>query len=290
MYQNLLIVEDGRIFVDIAYRGCGSGCKYCYVSSAAEAQELASYEDLSQLVEYLRTYYHNDNQIFSFCPNTEPFKTQASTERVLFVLRGIQGCRCHIQISTKEYIDDTILNELDFLAKKSAIFINVSMPFLESHKIEPCASDIQRRVSNIERIQRYKFLKCGLYIKPCTKDAVSNIDRYITIIKNAKPDYVCIGVSFDKNTEIPCVTLHHEDKAVEIMATQKELVMELAARIRSSTQCSVVYSSICAIFQTVQCKCSLKLWLYSSELCNACDIYIGRGNPNEFSVSSDKVF
>lgn len=154
-YQDLLIVENKRVFIDVAYRGCGSGCKYCYVPSASEEQLLASYEDLMKVVYYLCANHMLDDRIVSFCPNTEPFKTRESAERVLFVIRQIKEYHCYIQISTKEYIDNEILQELEKLAGDNIIFINISMPFLNALEIEPGAASIQKRVENIERIVEY---------------------------------------------------------------------------------------------------------------------------------------
>lgn len=208
-YQELIIVENKRIFIDVAYYGCGSGCKYCYVPSSSEEQLLAPYEDLEKVVWYLSVNHILDNRIVSFCPNTEPFKTRESAERVLFIIRKIKEYQCHIQISTKEYIDDDFLLELEKLAGDNTIFINVSMPFLDISEIEPGAASIKRRVINIERVAQCAHLKCGLYIKPFTKSAFNNLHWYIEIIKEMLPDYVCIGMAFDKKAKIPCTSLYH---------------------------------------------------------------------------------
>ena len=269
-YQDLLIVENKRVFIDVAYRGCGSGCKYCYVPSASAEQLLASYEDLVKVVGYLSANHLLDDQIVSFCPNTEPFKTRESAERVLFVIRRIKEYQCHIQISTKEYIDNDILQELEKLAGDNKVFINISMPFLNASEIEPGAADIQKRVENIERIGRYAHLKCGLYIKPCTKVAINNAHSYIKIIKEVSPDYVCIGIAFDKKAKIPCTSLYHQEDAELIIATQQEMLKEFALQIKSISKCRVVYSSICAIAQIVQYGCTLDLGHYDIDFCKGC--------------------
>ena len=92
-YQDLLIVENKRVFIDVAYRGCGSGCKYCYVTSASEEQLLASSEDLMKVVYYLCANHMLGDRIVSFCTNTKPFKTRESAERILFVIRQIKEFR-----------------------------------------------------------------------------------------------------------------------------------------------------------------------------------------------------
>ena len=277
-YWDLLIIEKDRTFVDIAYSGCGSGCKYCYVPSASEKQVLASHEDLIKIVDYLNNSDLKDGHIISFCPNTEPFKSIESTGRVLFLLQRLQENRYYVQISTKEYIDDALMQELDALAKKNSIFINVSMPILSSQEMEPGTANIEQRFSNIERIRLYPYLRCGLYIKPCFRNAVDNIERYATIISRAKPDYVCIGPAFDKNTLTPCATLHHSEDAALLIPAQKSIFLDFSEKLSLSAKCPIVYSSICAIFQTKQHKCSLGLWRYDENICCSCNMFQDRNS------------
>lgn len=276
-YQSLLIEEDGRVFIDVAYEGCGSGCKYCYVSSSADRQLLASYADLGRAVEYLNIRYQNRECIISFCPNTEPFKTKDSIDRVLFVLYRLKGSKFHVQISTKEYISDALLHELNDLAGSSAIFINVSIPFLNMKEMEPGAADIEKRILNIERIQHYPGLKCGLYIKPCFSKTIYDAEKYIAVIHQKRPDYICIGVAFDQKADTPCATLHRETDAAAVISAQKDLIIKFAEKLQASVECPVVYSSICAVFQAGYAPCSLDLWRYDRTFCNACNVFPGAG-------------
>lgn len=271
-YQKLLILEKGRIFIDIAYTGCGSGCKYCYVPSSSEKQEVAPYSDFEKIVKILNEYGEKDKYVISFCPNTEPFKSKESIARVLWVLQELHRDRFYFQISTKEYISDSLLEKLNILAKESTIFINVSIPFLETQRIEPGAATRDQRVSNIVRIRNYSHLRSGLYIKPCTSNAVDNAERYISIINKVQPDYVCVGVSFDDKTNIPCASLHREDDAAKIISVQKKLFVSFAEEIKRSAQCPIVYSSICAIFQESGGVCPLNLWRYDKNLCDSCNV------------------
>ncbi len=70
--ERLLIYEQDRIFIDVAYRGCGNGCKYCYVESAADKQELADYSDLDAVCDFILNWPLCKAPIISFCPRTEP--------------------------------------------------------------------------------------------------------------------------------------------------------------------------------------------------------------------------
>lgn len=277
-YRKLLIIEKHRFFIDVAYRGCGSGCKYCYVPSAAEKQQLASYEDLTKIVMLLNQPDTTTSSIISFCPNTEPFKSSESTERVLFILESLREHRFHIQISTKEHINDALLVKLNALAAKNAIFLNISMPVLSPAQVEPGSATIEERISNLDRMQHCSNLKCGLYIKPCYEIAVNNMEQYIAIINSAKPDYVCIGPAFTGNKESPCATLHHPTDAALLIPAQKNLINKFSEQLRTSIECPVVYSSICAIFQTMQCRCSLDLWQYDESLCRSCGLFLNMNN------------
>lgn len=274
-YRKLLIEEKGRIFLDVAYSGCGSGCKYCYVPSASQRQVLASYEDLGQALEYLNTRCQNREWILSFCPNTEPFKTKESIDRVLFVLRGLKGGNVHVQISTKEYVSDTLLYQLNGLAGTGAIFINVSIPFLDGREREPGAASIEKRISNMERIGPYPNLKCGLYLKPCCPKTMADVEKYIAIIHRTQPDYICIGLAFDKKEDTPCATLHREKDAAMVISAQKDSIIKFAEKIRAAVKCPVVYSSICAVFQAGCGPCSLGLWHYDGNLCSGCNVFHG---------------
>lgn len=278
-YQELLIAEKGRTFVDIAYSGCGSGCKYCYVPSASEKQALASFEDLMQIADCLNHSTWKDGHIVSFCPNTEPFKSTESTERALFLLQRLQDKRFYIQISTKEYIDDVLMRELDALAKKNAIFVNVSTPVLSSREMEPRAADIEHRISNIERIRLYPYLRCGLYIKPCFRSAVDDVEQYAAVINRTKPDYVCIGPTFYNNAPAPCAALHRPEDAALLIPAQKSILLDFSEKLSLSAECPIVYSSICAIFQTMQKKCSLDLWRYEEAFCCSCNWFQDGNSP-----------
>lgn len=269
-FQDLLTLETGRVFIDVAYRGCGSGCKYCYVPTCSEPQELANYEDLAQIADELNQNFRSPGQIISFCPNTEPFKTQASTDRSLFILRKLEEKRFYIQFSTKEYLSGELLQQLDALSERNPIFINISIPFVGSPGLEPGAADVEQRVSNLERISGYPHLKSCLYIKPCSQNAMDHVQWYIAAIKRVKPDYVCIGVVFNQGVDTPCTTLHRPQEAAQVIPAQKKLLLDFAEKIRLQTQCPVVHSSICVIIQTEKLNCPLNLKQFSPEFCGAC--------------------
>ena len=177
---------------------------------------------------------------------------------------------CYVQISTKEYIPDSLFQKLDLLSRINPIYINISMPFLNTATIEPHAADVQRRIANIKRANDYLHIKCGLYIKPFTYSALINVSQYINIIQQNTPDYVCVGIFFDKDTILPCATLYHSDIALNAITKQAALLFDFANQIRSNLNIPVVFSSICAISQFDIQQCTLHLWEYQKGICQEC--------------------
>lgn len=267
--NDLIIQEKDRIFIDVAYRGCGSGCKYCYVNSAHLEQELASFSDLGKLCDFLSSKDLDESRIISFCPNTEPFKSQESAERVLFLIDHLSRAGRYFQISTKEKIHDEIFEKLGE-CRKSPVFLNISIPTLQSDKYEPNAAPVPLRLENIENAKRFSNIYCGLYIKPLLKTLSNEIDQYLSIIKKYNPHYVCIGAHFNKEWEKPCNSLYHDETAKYVLQKQHDVLLGFLAKVKSATQCLTVCSTVCAIYKIIDIKCDLQLWKYQTAFCNQC--------------------
>ena len=269
-YIKLLTIENDRILIDVAYRGCGSGCKYCYVKFASDTQVLASYDELSKLVKFLKDHNRIAGHIISFCPNTEPFKSDESANRVIFLIKRLLRYPCYIQMSTKEYLKDSLLQELDSLAENNSnFFINISIPFLETKEIEPKAADLRCRIDNLARINHYRNLKGGLYLKPFSPNVIRDAEQYNEIIQKTRPDYMCVGMHFDKNANNPCTTLYRPGEASAVIAAQIQKLLEFREKIQLAPD-RIVYSSVCAIARMTEYKCSLNLWNYSEDICKHC--------------------
>ncbi len=266
------------MFVDIAYTGCGSGCHYCYVESRCNPQQLADYYDLSIVCRKIFTYHKKwNNLIVSFCPNTEPFKSDDSCNRILYILQKLTTYNLPdksiiIQISTKEVMNDTLLNQLEEFSRKIPIFINISLPLFDNNKTEPFAGNQNDRISNIYKIKKHENLKCGLYIKPVSIKTTEHVEKYIYAINRYHPDYVCLGVRFIQKSNPPCLSLYDIEIASNLFLSQDWLLQHLIFLLKKNTECSIVFSSICPIIKMLDAHCSLELWKYNSILCEECKL------------------
>ena len=136
--MNLISYGENRIFVDIAYYGCGSGCQYCYTIKPNEKQKLITVDDKNNIINSLLKTKNLCDKIVSFSPNTEPFKSTESINTFTDIIREISTSGVYIQISTKEAMDVKCIELLNSLCKKNGqIIINVSLPFLTNTKPIP---------------------------------------------------------------------------------------------------------------------------------------------------------
>lgn len=270
--EKLMILGRDRIFIDVAYSGCGNGCRYCYVESSAEEQELASYIDLDLMCDFILRKGESMPKIISFCPRTEPFKSAESAYRVLYVIKRLAEYSDCFQISTKEEISGDVMDALGALSEKKPIFINVSMPVLDTAKLEPFAAKPADRIKNLKTIKKYPNLYGGLYIKPVLSETLSKIKEYERFTSVFVPDYVCVGVQFTRKIRTPCISLYDEETAAELLKEQRKELFLLSSEIKCFVPCMVVYSSICAINRLLFKKCCLNLWMYWPDCCNGCDL------------------
>ena len=270
--ERLLIYEQDRIFIDVAYRGCGNGCKYCYVESAADKQELADYSDLDAVCDFILNWPLCKAPIISFCPRTEPFKSVESARRVLYVVKQLTEYAYCFQISTKEEILPENFEMLSECSKQKPIFINVSVPVLKTEVLEPFAADLSARIKNFRELRKFPNFYGGLYIKPLFAEAISSVDRYIELAAICNPHYICAGVQFTKKIQNPCISLYDAGTAKDLLNEQKDGLFRFSAEIKRSVSCIVVYSSVCAINQLLKKERCLTLWQYQPECCKSCEL------------------
>lgn len=273
--MTLITYGENRVFVDIAYSGCGSGCKYCYVSTAKEGQKLITEKSKKDIVETLLSIADLKNKIVSFSPNTEPFKSDESVKLVIDIVRQIIQSGVSIQISTKEKIKCEYIKLLnDLCVRQGQIVINVSVPVLTDYdKIEPGAADIEDRLENFRAIHNYDKIKGCLYIKPFTVSYSYNyLNNYISIINQYDIEYVCVGMVFYKNNLIDTCRSYYNDKIMNdtIQKNDIDKMQQFAEEIRSKTSAVVVFSTTCIFVNLSFCKCSAKFYQYKPFLCKNC--------------------
>lgn len=207
-----IIVQDGRIFIDICEHGCGSGCIYCYAPYHNASQRLLNKEQIGLICKYIKDNYNCSKTIISLCPNTEPLKSKESVELILYIINFFADMDCYIQISTKEIIPKYFLEELHDLSK-SKKYINISVPVIKNSKIlEPNAASIEERFSNFMMKNIYSNIDFCLYIKPFIMRE-QEYDLYVEYIKRYQIDTVCVGPIFNNDSEVPCISLYDKEKA-----------------------------------------------------------------------------
>lgn len=268
--KKYVIKCEQRLFIDICDRGCGNGCTYCYVDSKNEKQELLKLSQIQRICEYVDAEYGNAPKIISLCPNTEPLKSPESIKLILYLTRFFIPHNSYIQISTKEKIPESFLREIDRFAE-GRLFINISLPYIiNASAVEPGAAPLEERLQNFLDIKKYPNLNACLYIKPFSTEAYRNAQRFIEIIEKYEIDTVCVGVCFQKGTEVPCRSLYNKQIAKELFSEQAERLNDFVRELRQNTTAKVFGSSVCCIYHHFNKNCLLDIPQYDNMLCEDC--------------------
>lgn len=267
--------EGQRIFIDIARNGCGSGCRYCYVDTAKERQILLEEKEIEEICAYLLDFDDLSDCFLSFCPNTEPLKSRESSSKVLKIIKSVSQFGLAVQISTKERIEPDFISELSELAlRKNQFFFNISLPYLTGlDNIEPRAGKLEERLENFRLIADYEAATSCLYIKPFSWMTEKDFQKYVSIIRKHRPDFVCVGAAFhiDNNQIQPCRTYYHAEEATELMAdSQIRQMMEFAGKIHRETGVRTVYSTECSISTECGIPCGIEFFRYEPKMCEGC--------------------
>lgn len=267
--KKYIIVQGERIFIDICEKGCGNGCLYCYAPYHDEPQRFLRKKQIDAICKYVRDNYRFENKIISLCPNTEPLKSKKSIELVLQIINFFANENCCIQISTKELIPEYFLESIQKTGK-SRIYINVSIPSIKNCRIfEPKAISAEQRMNNFQYKRRFSDINFCLYIKPFILQKKEQ-ELYIDYIKRYEIDTVCVGVKFNNDSEIPCVSLYNQDKAQKMYIEQGTAIDDFIKLLREKTNAKVFGSSVCCIYSDCYNNCVLELFNYSNWICQDC--------------------
>ena len=273
----LVKLVEKRILIDIAYSGCGSGCKYCYIESPSSVQKVVDKNTIHQICDWIISNGFQ-NHIITLCPNTEPFKSQESTKLIMLLIERLSRHSTIFQISTKEHLNHKILcclNELCVTEKQ--IFLNISMPTIKSStNLEPFAASISERKKTINNIHSYKNLTSCLYIKPFLDNTAFEVLDYIALIQECVPDYVCVGVNyseFDILGKSTCISLYKEDLAGKLLNDEStSKLLAFSKEIQDATSYLVTHSTMCHIVDEFNLKCHLNLKQYNKAFCSNCNL------------------
>lgn len=266
------IIEKGRrIFIDICESGCGNGCLYCYAPYHNEPQKLLKKKQIDAICRYVRDNYCFDNKIISLCPNTEPLKSKKSIELIIYIIKFFSHENCYIQISTKELIPEYFLENIE-KDSKSRIYINISVPTIKnSNLIEPNAALAEQRINNFLHKKIYDNINFCLYIKPFILQEQEQ-ELYVDYINRYDIDTVCVGPTFNIDSEIPCISLYDQYKAQKMYSIQISSIDTFISLLRKKTKARVFSSSVCCIYSDYYNECVLKLFDYGEQLCRDCSL------------------
>ena len=146
-----LSIEEGRAFLSISHKGCGSGCNYCYISDPLGPQQLHEPAEIAALCDeliYSPTFKPGrEGTLISLTPETEPFKTVASTSLIIQIVRTLAALGNPLQVSTKEIVPPEVYDWIDEAsAYRGQVTIFTSMASLSlSERIEPYAPKANTR-------------------------------------------------------------------------------------------------------------------------------------------------
>jgi DNA repair photolyase len=241
-----IIISEGRFFINITHHGCGNGCSFCYISQPKKEQHLINLDDLKISLDYVQNHSNfqkgRNGTLISLCPDTEPFKTECSTNCIAIILEHFLLLGNPIQISTKEVIPQEILE----LIQKNIKYIGQIVIFTsnssisQSSRIEP-----YKRFENFIRCRDFGILSC-MYIKPFLDLTINDLELYVDAIIKYSPDIVCTGIEYKKETKDSTKILfnHPAYKNLKCNDLSENLIV-FRERVSKTISNPVFFSSIC---------------------------------------------
>jgi DNA repair photolyase len=274
-YNNITF-HNRRIFIDVGY-GCTCGCKYCYVFKDKPIQELMSEEEFISSLIFIE---NNPNFIkgekgtlISLSPNTEPFLSLKSSKYVKMVLDKFLKYGNPIQISTKSGIPDDILLQIQTNRKhKNQVIFFISVAVISSIKsLEPFAPNINIRNGNLLRLKAFDIPSC-LYIKPAISQTIKDFELFLLLIQKYMPDYLCIGVFYEKQKEaLTNRLIHPVHSDYSSNGIKNTDIIDFTEKIYLKFQKKLFYSSICVMAYANDMLPSSDIWrLTDNPLCVHC--------------------
>jgi organic radical activating enzyme len=196
-----VVWEHGRVFVDIATAGCGSGCSYCYLSKPEEPATYLSENQVSALLDDLTS--HSDfipgqhGTLVSLSPGTEPLRNSSAVRNTRMILEKVLPLGNPVQLPTKERIPNPIIEVADSSTQfpgQLVVFLSLAT-MTRSPQIEPGAAGLVERLKNIDLVRGTK-LRISAYIKPFLRSAVDELDDFITTLNKTQPNFICLGMRY----------------------------------------------------------------------------------------------
>ncbi|MEV0195774.1 radical SAM protein [Nonomuraea sp. NPDC050691] len=269
-----LAPEPGRVFVNVTSRGCGSGCSYCYVDGFREVQELVDFDQFRASIDALvsdESFQPGpDGTVVSMCPDTEPFKTPESTDRVLFAAKRVLRLGNPVQFSTKERLPERALAEVADAARRpeQVVWFTSMTTVSAAHQVEPGAAPIIERLRNFERCRAHGMPSC-LYIKPFLPSMLRDTDRLIELLLAHPPDSICVGILYKANERGTRSHRHPVHPGLTSRGLDDRFI-EFVSRLRQAGDIKIFHSAICVNAWQLDREPSPPIWSSYPELCVSC--------------------
>jgi len=263
----------GRVFVNITTHGCGSGCSYCYIDGPTQSQNQLSHAEIVSSLDWLRRHPRfqqgPSGTVISLCPDTEPFKTTTSAQRIGWILQRVLPWGNRIQIATKEQVPAEILMAIERhrAALRQVVLFTTITTISRAKSIEPHAAAPDARAKNFESCRLASVVSC-LYIKPFLPATAHDYTAFAELAGKARPDAICVGVLY-KSTDVGQPLTHPVHGRMQSPGLEPSC-LAFAERLKRDTQVPVFHTAVCVSAWASASLAAPRIWLDYPELCVGC--------------------
>ena len=192
--------HDGRAFIPLASRGCGVGCKYCYIShpeSAVEALPVARIHDLLQAVrDRIGSPPSADRPILVIGYYTEIAMSEGVLANAMMCLEFAVKLHLPVQLATKFPLPDTLRQTFDAWPlgnPRPIVFTTITTTSLSS-QLEPNAPTPGERCANFRR--HGKAWYSYALVKPFFETSCGECESLLDLLAQGRPDGIVVGVRY----------------------------------------------------------------------------------------------
>lgn len=279
--------SGSRLFVNVTTNGCGSGCTYCYISDPASEQQVASAnvlrQNLGSAIGSSSFVPGPLGSIISMCPDSEPFKTEESTDRVLMAATMFLELGNPMQFSTKERVPDEVISQIGRNQQwdGQVVIFTSCATISKASTVEPGATPPLERFVNFEAGRRHGVHSC-LYVKPFVAATGRDAELFGGVIDHFEPSSVCVGMHYmtpsptvvNDRTQADAGATLARAHPVHIGLRSRAISQEFeafTASISTIRPAMLIFrSAICVTAYLRDLAPNPQLWIEKPELCVAC--------------------
>ncbi|MGH8424975.1 MAG: hypothetical protein ACRER3_21860 [Pseudomonas fluorescens] len=193
-------IENNRVFVDLVAKGCGVGCKYCYISAPSATVEPLTATELKVVLRRVEQIVHdsrNDSKpLLAIGCDTEIDASRVVQERANECLQFAQKHRLPLQIATKFPLSQQLLARLNCWPAQCpmpTVFTTITTVSL-FRQLEPGAPPPAERARNFTT-GRQRWLSYAL-VKPFLPASAKDSRGLLDLFLRSRPDGVVVGVHY----------------------------------------------------------------------------------------------